>query len=373
MRFGDMLPANSYFLAITSFRTLCLSRVEMKAITLFSSLLIFLPLLTDGQIWGFGSEREMYADYVWEYSMREFTQEEYTVAVEKLLKSFEERTGRSLNPGVKRRVGLKVYTNSGSGIATPVPLVQAVIKSLLKRGYRREEIFLLDLNETRLRQSGFIPILSKGEGIHFEGVPVKVLDRNELYDPVWFYESALYPKGGMPYPPDVLGPYEKIPGREERKSYLPKPLLTDVDFWVNMPVAMDHPALGVSGAIGNATLWNISNRERFFFSASNAPIAAAEIAAIPEIVASLAVTIMPLECYQFVGGPVFNSLYTRSERRLWMSVNPVILDALVLERINLHRNNTGFQNLGANLPLLHFAESLGLGTGNTRRVRWIRF
>ena len=345
----------------------------MKSTPIFSICIILIPLFSRGQIWGFGSDRETHTEYVWEYSMREFTQDEYTEAVERLLESFEEKTGRSLSPGEKRKVGLKVYSNSGSGIATPVPLVRAVIEALLKRGYGRDEIFLLDLSETKLRNSGFIPFLSKGEGLQFEGIPVHILDRNEFFDPIWFYESPLPPKGGIPYSPDVLGSYEKVPGREERRSYLPKPLLTDVDFWVNIPMAMDHPSLGVSGAIGNATLWNISNRDRFFVSVANAPIAAAEIAAIPEIVASLAVTIMPLERYQFVGGPVFNSLYTRSERKLWMSVNPVILDALVLERINLHRTNTGFRNLGASLPLLHFAESLGLGTRNTSRIKWVRF
>ena len=81
---------------------------------------------------------------------------------------------------------------------------------------------------------------------------------------------------------------------------------------------------------------------------------------------------MPMERYQFIGGPVFNSLYTRSEDLLWMSVNPVILDALILGRLNQKRKEEGFRSIGKQLPILIFAENLGLGSSDIKRIKWIR-
>ena len=330
-------------------------------------------LSVEGEIWGYTNERRFFTRFVWEYELQSFDQAQYSVAVSRILRNFEATTGKVLEPGRKRRAGIKIYTNSGNGIATPIPLVRALIEELIGRGFRPGELFILDVNESRLRYSGFIPLLSLRESRNFDGVPVSVLDSREFFDPIWYYDSALPSRGEVPFRLSTGGSYNSLYRIDDRKSFLPKPLLTDVDFWINLPVAMDHPALGVSGAIANATLWNISNRERFFVSPANAPIAAAEIAAIPELVASLAVTILSLERYQFIGGPVFNSLYTRSEGLLWMSVNPVVLDALMLQRINDRRRESGFRDLGEKLPMLHFAETLGLGSGDPGVVQWVRF
>lgn len=327
-----------------------------------------------GGIWGLEDDREAFTSMVWEYALSGFGDSAYQAGVKALFRSFEESTGKNLAPGSEGRVGIKIYTNSGRGLSTPMPLVKAVIGELVNRGYERRQIFLIDVEEFKLRDSGYISSLSdRQRGDVFDGVPVYILDSADHFDPVWYYESPLPAMSQLASNAELFGSFggETLP--DERKSFLAKPLLTDVDFWINIPMVTDHPTMGINGALVNATLWNIGNRNRFFVSPANAPIAVAEIAAIPELASGWAMTLVPLERYQFIGGPVFNSLYTRSESLLWMSVNPVILDALMLRRVNNYRRSLGFPVISDNLPLLNYAESLGIGTRDLSRIQWIRF
>lgn len=298
---------------------------------------------------------------VWETDLSGFDYVNYAPEVEVLLAQFEEAIGQRLIPGEKGKVGLKVYTNSGPGLATPVPLVQAVIAALIDRGYVREDIFLVGLNPLRLRFTGYLPSLITGV-THFEGHPIYILESGQFYDPEWFYDSPLPSRFDPVFLNRAANDNPDALREANRRSFLATPLFLEADFWINLPIYTDHPTLGVNGALANATLWNASNTARFFNNPANAPAAVAEMSAIPELRQTWLFTIASLQHYQFVGGPSFNSLYTVSDRKMWLSADPVALDTLMLERINFHRQQAGFPIVSEEIRTLEFAEVLKVGS-----------
>ena len=315
------------------------------------------------------------APIVWEAQLADFSEATYAASVERLFADFEATNGATvLRPGARGSVGLKIYTDSGAGLNTPPALVHAVIDALVRRGFAPQKIFLVGLNQSRLRETGYLPALSKG-GNSFAEHPVFVLESGRFYDSQWFYDSPLPAR----FAPGVLEQHA-VPEDEtggsmtaDRKSFLATPLFLEADFWINMPVYSDHPVLGINGALVNATLWNASNTQRFFRSPANAPAAVAEMAAIPELRETWRFTLASLECYQYIGGPLFHSLYTLSEPKLWLSADPVLLDALMLERFNVARKHDGFMPLmDDDRRLLEYSEKLGVGTAQPKAAQWRR-
>lgn len=297
---------------------------------------------------------------VWTAELAQFTELDYRMEVETLIQQFEQALGQRLVPGENGKVGLKIYSDSGPGMATPIPLVQGVIHALMERGYERENIFLVGLNTLRLRFTGFLPSLITGKS-PFDGHPVFILESGEFYDPGWFYDSPLPSR----FDPVFLAdrPDEPTDRLEaNRRSFLATPLFLEADFWINLPVYTDHPTLGVNGALVNATLWNASNTARFLNSPANAPAAVAEMSAIPELRQTWLFTIASLQHYQFIGGPSYNSLYTESDSQILLSADPVALDTLMLERINRHRQRWGFPIVSEEIRTLEFAEVLNVGS-----------
>lgn len=296
----------------------------------------------------------------------------YERIVEQMVSAFEQQTGRKLVPGAKKKVGLKIYADSGPGLATPLGMVKGMVVALRKRGFSNQDIFLVGLNALRLRMTGYLPSLVSGE-TPFAGNPVYVLESGRYYDPVWFYDSPL-PQRFDPIfaEQQTKGVSAESTKDQDRKSFLATPLFLDADFWINMPVYTDHPTLGINGALVNATLWNASNTARFFRSPANAPAAVAEMSAIPELRQTWMFTIASLQHYQFIGGPFFNSLYTVSEPLVWLGTDPVLMDALVREKINAHRKKAGFEVVDEEIRTLEFAESLGVGTTRTKDANIVR-
>jgi hypothetical protein len=254
-------------------------------------------------------------------------------------------------------------------MATPIPLVKAVITALEKRGFEKQDIFLVGLNQLRLRMTGYLPSLVTGT-TPFPGHPVYVLESGRYYDPVWFYDSPLPQRFDPIFAEQQTKDYSNTSTKDEdRKSFLATPLFLDSDFWINLPVYTDHTMLGVNGALVNATLWNASNTARFFRSPANAPAAVAEMSAIPELRQTWVFTLASLEHFQYIGGPFFNSLYAASEPLLMLSADPVLMDAMMRARINQLRKEAGFEPLSEEIRTLEFAETLGVGTTDIKDAK----
>lgn len=282
----------------------------------------------------------------------------YKIAVKALFERFENQYHKKLIPGDKRKVGIKVFTQAGPGLSTPRPLLLAVIEELKGRGFSQEEILIVDLEAHKLREAGILPPISTGR-MDFEGVRVIPLDSGKYWEDAWYYESSLPSRDFFTFFFTYLRPLDKRI-QEEGKSYLPVPLMLDVDFWINLPMATDHPVLGVSAATANATLLNVSNNRRFWISPTSGPIAAAEIAAIPELRERWAFTLLSLERYQYVGEYAFNARYTHSEPLLVLSPDPGVLDQWVLTKINKARQEEGFDPIDMKQPIFRYLESLGV-------------
>lgn len=353
------------------------ARKSPRAALLLASLTLFVASVSSlgaqDQLDLFAEETPPPSNRVFEYEMGAFDLPHYADAVEDMIRLFEQSNQRRLQKGEKGRVGLKVYSDSGPGLSTPEALVEAVVQSLEKRGFARNEIFIIGMSSNKLRDSGFLPPLSK-RAFDFHQVFVRPLDSGQYYHEKWFYDSPL-PAKSAKYWVNVADE-NPFPAKNEaelaRKSYLPVPLLHEVDFWINLPCYSDHPVLGVNGALMNGTLWNASNTTRFLNSPANAPVAVAEMGAIPELRETWQLNIVSLERYQYIGGPIFNSLYTVSEPYVLLSDNPVMLDSLMTQRINSHRSKNGFAPLPEQMKILEFSEQLGLGDRDIALMDLIR-
>lgn len=336
-----------------------LPRVKLLRVVVAS---LLVPVLLPAQFWDEAAPARDWHGQVWAAPVSDFSAADYSEAVERLFTAFEAATGKALEPGRWGRAALKLDTHSGPGLSTPQALTRAVIDALVRRGFERSRLLLIDSRTALLRASGYLPALSAAsKAADFAGVPVLALDTEGAFRRSWFYESPVPREFTSALSTVLLRAHDPDP-LQDRKSYLPYPLLHEVDFWINLPIVTDQVALGLDGVLANATLWNVSNRERFFVSSVNGPVAVAEIAAIPELRRNWAFSLVTLQQYQFIGGPTFNARYTRSLPQLWLSVDPVALDALMLHRINRARQEEGFRELPFPLPLLEYGMTLDLGT-----------
>jgi hypothetical protein len=312
-------------------------------------------------------------DRYWWQPMDHLQTEDYLKALEWMIPSFEQSSGIRLDGTQGQHIALKIYTHSGAGIATPKALVHALILFLETRGFDKAHMILADLELESLWRAGYLSSRAEADP-RFMGVRVVALNTPEHQDPNWFYDSPL-PSQQVERSSGKAGDALQLYAQDlqdDRKSYLPTPLLFECDYWINLPVVTDHPHLGINGVLANATLWNVTNQFRFLTQSAAASAAIAEIAAIPELNAKWIFSIVPLEKMQFMGGPIFNSGYVKTLPELYLSANPVILDRIFLEKINRARESMGFSAVSPLPPVFEYAESLGLGTSDPEQVERIQ-
>lgn len=286
-------------------------------------------------------------------SLDNFGEAAYARAVKQCFEIYERGVGHSLQPGPKNKIALKIFTYFGSGLATPKNLVKACIDELKLRGFR--DIVIVDALENNLRESGYLPPLSeKNVPKVFYGA--RVIASETCWDDQWIYESKVLP-------PFLVAAQSVFVKNDQRyyQSHLPKTLITDVDYWINLPVAVHNNALGISGCIANSSLYAADNCDRFFTDAITGCVAAAEMAAVPELRKTYLFSLVSLEFFQILDTGSYNAYYVASEKQLVGGTNMVAVDANIYARFNAFRVMRSLKELSDKNILFNYASQVGLG------------
>lgn len=293
-----------------------------------------------------------------EQQLAGFDEKSYAGALELTLTEHEQRTGLAFKPEKLGKCGLKISSDAGSGLATSKPLIRALTAALMRRGFTQKTILICDSHPESLRQAGFLPTLST-EAQTFEGFTVLAWDNfaaDWAKDPSLRYENQVLPRAGA----------QNVAWGDARVSVLPKTLVDEVDFWINLPVLSDSKSLGVHGAMAAASLGNMANAERFLDNPYNASKVAVEVCAIPKLAGRNRLNILSLEAYQVLGGPTFDASWLRSEKVLLASANPVIIDFIGLLKINAGRARSGVETIHPEPPIFAAANAGEIRLGTCR-------
>lgn len=297
---------------------------------------------------------------IYDYRVSGFEYHDYELAVNSLVKSFEEQ--KKLVPGETGLIALRVYTHSGPGLCTPHKLVLALCKYLERCGFKKENILIVGDSKNSLQQCGYLPRLSQQSriGLTFHGMPVFWVDDKKFHDERWAYTSTLASDKILLHAnfwPDN-GP------NDLRKSYLPTLLMFGVDGWIDLPIYTGSFEHGVIGSLVHGSIFNISNNKRFLANPTNCAVAAAQIFAIQELKDKFLFTITTLEHFQYCDSLQYNENYTCSSPHVLLSSDPIALDSLCLKVLNNTKKIYKFRFIHNQPAIFRYAEELGVGNSH---------
>lgn len=295
---------------------------------------------------------------VFDYQMSDET---YTHAVDALFDAFKKL--HPVAPGKTGLIALRVHTSSGPGLCTPQELVLAINDYLIKSGFKRGNILIVGDSENTLRECGYLPKLSqqKHYGSTFNDMPVFWITDEQFHKENWVYSISLasdriFRRAKHWSVNDTFGGLV-----DYRDSYLPTLLMFGVDWWIDLPICVGSYEHGVIGGLIQGSVFNVSNHKRFLANPANCALAAAQIAALPELKNKHLCTIVSLKRFQYNDSLIYNENYVRSLPHVLLSDDPVALDNFCLSLINDVKSCYGVRFLHDKPIIFRYSEELGVG------------
>lgn len=257
------------------------------------------------------------------------------------------------------RVGIKVAASGGALGGTRKEVVAAVAEGLREAGIPASNIIVWDRNQTDLLSAGFSldsPLYRLRWTDHLDG-----------YDPHSQVTAPVIGRliwGDSKFGVDEGTPVERLLTTGEQlssTSQYSKILSQQVDKVINIPSLMDSFLTGLNGAIANMTIPNIDNWRRFTKEPDHGDPYLAEIYADAMIHEKVVVTILDALRLQYAGGPFPNPGFVIDHHAIFMSRDPVAIDATAVRLIDENRAISKLPPLEKSTRWLQSASLLGLG------------
>ena len=257
-------------------------------------------------------------------------------------------------------VAIKINTAAGPTLSTRRPVVEAVIAGLRAAGVPAHHIIIWDRSADNLVLVGW-DIRREGEGpFCYATLP------HGGWDPDTYYQT---PHVGM-----LIWGDQEFGSRElSERSYYARIVSKTATKLINIPVLMDNRHVGISGCLHNIAIGSVDNNRRFQTEALHFDPGIAELCARPPISGKLVLNILDALIAQCAGGPTFQPRAAWSPGEIYLSRDPVALDALGLEAIEQRRKDAGMPPIGERARHVRIAAEIKVGVADRARMDIVEF
>jgi len=254
-------------------------------------------------------------------------------------------------------VGIKVFSSPGPNSGTRPAVVAAVVEELLTAGLPPTNIVVWDRHATDLRLAGFFDLVDR-YGIQVVG------SVQAGYDEKVFYDSSLL--GNLVWGDVEFGKKGEGVGR---KSYVSKLVSRQLTKIINLTPLLNHNEAGVSGSLYSLVSGSVDNFVRFESDSQRLATAVPEIYALPALSDHVVLNIVDALVCQYEGGDRGLLHYSTTLNQLRFSRDPVALDALSLQELQLQRESAHAPTVKVNFELYSNAALLELGQNDVKRIQ----
>jgi len=256
-------------------------------------------------------------------------------------------------------VGIKVYSSPGPSIGTRPAVVEALAQGLLQAGLPSGNLVVWDKHQADLERAGF-GHLCRRLGIRLAGAAERGWDPEVSYD-VPLLGRLVY--GDLEF--------RKEGENVSRKSHLSRLLTKELTRIINVSPLLNHNSAGVCGSLYSLAMGSADNVLRFEGQPARLAQAVPEICAMPAVGDRVVLNVVDALIAQYQGESVGRLHYSSPLNQLRFGVDPVALDVLSLEELELQRqfNDISSQSATNAMDLYRNAALLELGIADLHRIQ----
>jgi uncharacterized protein (DUF362 family) len=300
-------------------------------------------------------------------------------------------------------VAIKITTMGGPLLSTHRAIVQAICDGLAAAGVPPQQIIIWDKDASDMRSAGYLPVAGTGThvgiGAVFPGIGYDseatyqngilgtliwgdsdFIRRGSGDDELWhsasdavkshqFGGDSNFGGGGYDSLANLSAP------QTSNKSYFARIVTTGCTKIINVPVLTDNPYVGINGCLASLALACVDNNRRFQGDPTYGDPAICEILSKDYLRRKVVVNILDALVAEYAGGPRFDPQFTRSIGAIYVSRDPVAIDAIVLKRLEKFRaadHQGQIDPIGKTASHVHSATGFNLGTDDPSRIQLIR-
>jgi hypothetical protein len=299
-------------------------------------------------------------------------------------------------------VGIKITTMGGPLLSTHRAIVQAICDGLQEAGVPTSQIIVWDKNASDMHYAGYFPTAPTDAHVGIASIfPGTGYDPDAVYKNgivgtlIWgdsefvrqgqsdlddAASAAVKNKafgdtvGGAAASDDTSLANPSVPQTSD-KSHFARLVSTICTKIINVPVLTDNSYIGINGCLGSLALGCTDNNRRFQGDPSYGDPAICEILSKSYLRRKVVLNILDALIAEYAGGPQFDPQFTKQIGAIYVSRDPVAIDALVLKRLEAWRaadRQGKIDPIGKTAAHIHSATAYNLGTDDPSRIQLLR-